>query len=177
MPPFDAVCNAMATMSAGGFSPHPSSIAGYGLPACEWTIAVFMLLAGGNLALHWRVLTGRPLAHARDPEFRVYVGAAVLLGVLYFVYRRFRLHYGQLFSIWVAWYGLQRFLLDGLRFGMGDAVVGPFTWNQLSGLAAGIGGIVMLVWFSRSQSEATPENDARWHVVREEMTQTAPETD
>lgn len=105
------------------------------------------------------------------------IGAAILLGVLYFVYRRFRLHYGQLFSIWVAWYGLQRFLLDGLRFGMGDAVVGPFTWNQLSGLAAGIGGIVMLVWFSRSQPEANPENDARWQVAPEEMTQTAPETD
>jgi trk system potassium uptake protein TrkH len=79
MPPFDAVCNAMATMSAGGFSPNASSIAGYGLPACEWTIAVFMLLAGGNLALHWRAITGRPFAHARDPEFRVFAGAAVLI--------------------------------------------------------------------------------------------------
>jgi hypothetical protein len=75
--------------------------------------------------------------------------------------------------MWVAWYGLQRFLLDGLRFGMGDAVVGPFTWNQLSGLAAGVGGIVMFFWFSRSQLAATPENDSRWQVEREDQAQEA----
>ena len=78
MPPFDAVCNAMATMSAGGFSPHPASIAGYDLPACEWTIASFMFLAGANFALQWRTLAGRPLAFTRDPEFRVYAAAAAM---------------------------------------------------------------------------------------------------
>jgi prolipoprotein diacylglyceryltransferase len=87
------------------------------------------------------------------------IGAAILLWFLFFAYRRWRLHYGQLFFIWVAWYGFQRFLLDGLRFGMGDAVVGDFTWNQLSGFAAGIGGVVMIWWLDRSQKFATPEND------------------
>ncbi len=77
------------------------------------------------------------------------IGAAVLLWVLFYVYRHWRLHYGQLFFIWVAWYGFQRFLLDGLRFGMGDAVVGGFTWNQLSGFAAGLGGVVMIWWLDR----------------------------
>ncbi len=87
------------------------------------------------------------------------IGAAVLLWVLFYVYRHWRLHYGQLFFIWVAWYGFQRFLLDGLRYGMGDAVVGGFTWNQLSGFAAGLGGVVMIWWLDRSQEFATPEND------------------
>jgi prolipoprotein diacylglyceryltransferase len=73
------------------------------------------------------------------------VGAAVLLGVLYLLTRRFALRTGQLFFIWVAWYGLQRFALDGLRFGSGDATIGPFTWNQVSGLVAGVAG-VLLVW-------------------------------
>jgi len=73
------------------------------------------------------------------------IGAAILLGVLYLVRRRFRLHYGQLFFVWVAWYGLQRFVLDFMRFGMGDAEIGSFTWNQISGLGAGIAGLV-LVW-------------------------------
>lgn len=76
MPAFDAVCNAMATLSAGGFSPNGGSIAGYGLPACEWVIASFMFLAGANFALQWRALTGRPLAFARDAEFRVYAAVA-----------------------------------------------------------------------------------------------------
>ena len=87
------------------------------------------------------------------------LGAAVLLGVLYFIYRRFRLHYGQLFFIWVAWYGFQRFLLDFLRFGMGDAEIGPFTWNQISGLAAGIGGLVLFWYMGRNQPEVSPEQD------------------
>lgn len=74
------------------------------------------------------------------------LGAAVLLGVLYLVSRRFTLPPGVLFFLWVSWYGFQRFALDALRFGNGDATVGPFTWNQVSGLVAGVGGAVMLWW-------------------------------
>lgn len=78
MPWFDAVCNSMATTSTGGFSPNPSSIAGYANPACEWVIALFMFLCGANFALYWRMLSGRPLAFARDTEFRVYATIAAL---------------------------------------------------------------------------------------------------
>ncbi len=95
------------------------------------------------------------------------IGAAILLGVLYIAYRRFRLHYGQLFFLWVTWYGFQRFLLDSLRYGSGDATVGQFTWNQVSGLAAGVAGLVLITWAGRAQPEATPDADARF-VVREE---------
>lgn len=87
------------------------------------------------------------------------LGAAVLLGALYFVYQRFQLHYGQLFFFWVAWYGFQRFLLDFLRFGMGDAEIGVLTWNQVSGLAAGIGGLALLWYMSRRQPEVSPGED------------------
>ena len=65
------------------------------------------------------------------------IGAAILIGVLFLIYRRFKLHYGQLFWIWAAWYGVQRFVLDSLRVGSGDAQVGSMTWNQVSGFAAG----------------------------------------
>jgi phosphatidylglycerol---prolipoprotein diacylglyceryl transferase len=77
------------------------------------------------------------------------LGAAVLLGVLYLVSRRFALPSGRLFFLWVAWYGLQRFVLDSLRFGLGDATVGPFTWNQVSGLVAGVAGIFLMWWVGR----------------------------
>jgi phosphatidylglycerol:prolipoprotein diacylglycerol transferase len=88
------------------------------------------------------------------------IGAGVLLGVLYLLSRRFpRLHYGQLFSVWVVWYGLQRFLLDSLRFGMGDAALGTFTWNQVSGLAGALGGIVLFLWLGRSQPVVSDEAD------------------
>lgn len=89
------------------------------------------------------------------------VGAAVLLGVLYLIQRRSRLRYGQLFSIWVIWYGFQRFLLDGLRVGMGDAelIDGVITWNQVSGLAGGVFGIFLFWYLGRRQPEVTPEGD------------------
>lgn len=87
------------------------------------------------------------------------IGAAILLGFLYLVYRRYRLRYGQLFSIWVIWYGLQRFALDYLRIGMGDAEIGPFTWNQVSGLAAGMGGIALFWYLGRRQPPVSRDED------------------
>ena len=92
------------------------------------------------------------------------LGAAVLLGVLVWLYRsaRVRLRYGQLFAIWAVWYGLQRFLIDFTRLALeegGDRTLGPLTWSQWSALAAGIGGLALLAWVSKRNLPATPEND------------------
>ncbi len=87
------------------------------------------------------------------------IGAAILLGVLFLAVRRVRWRYGQLFSFWVVWYGLQRFVLDSLRYGSGDATIGPLTWNQLSGLAAAVGGAVLFWWLGRTQPEVSEEHD------------------
>ncbi len=83
------------------------------------------------------------------------IGAAILLWVLHVLQRRLRLHYGQLFASWIVWYGLQRFVLDFLRFGNGDATLGSLTWNQVSGLAAAVGGAVLFWWFGRSNPEVS----------------------
>jgi phosphatidylglycerol:prolipoprotein diacylglycerol transferase len=77
------------------------------------------------------------------------LGAAVLLGVLFWIKSRFRFSPGQMLWIWVTWYGLQRFLLDFMRFGNGDATIGSLTWNQVSGLMAAISGVVLFWWFGR----------------------------
>ena len=82
MPLFDAVCNAMATLAAGGFSPHPTSIAGYANPAVDWIVIVFMFLAGANFALQWRVLRGHRRAFLHDEEFRAYTGVVIVASVL-----------------------------------------------------------------------------------------------
>lgn len=86
MPWFDAVCHAMTTLAAGGFSPHPQSIMGYDSAAVEWIVCCFMFLAGANFALQYRALFGRPGALFRDDEFRFYAGiaagAAAVLAVL-----------------------------------------------------------------------------------------------
>ena len=73
MPAFDAVCNSLSTVSAGGFSPNPSSIGGYSSSLIEWTVMAFMLLAGANYAFQFQVVRGRPLTLLRSEEFRLYI--------------------------------------------------------------------------------------------------------
>ena len=87
------------------------------------------------------------------------LGAILFFFVLYQIERRVTLRYGQLFSIWIVWYGLQRFVLDFLRFGNGDATLGSFTWNQISGLAGSLLGVALLVWYGRTQEISSREND------------------
>jgi prolipoprotein diacylglyceryltransferase len=85
------------------------------------------------------------------------LGAALLFAVLLllrqvWVNRR----PGQLFAFWVGWYGLQRFLIDSVRYGSGDATVGPFTWNQVSGLVAAVGAAVLIWWLGRRPRRMDP---------------------
>ena len=69
---FNAVCHAFTTLSAGGFSPNARSIEPFGAWA-QWTIVVFMIIAGTNFALWYRGLF-RGLVHfRRDEELRVYL--------------------------------------------------------------------------------------------------------
>jgi len=86
---YDAVVHSFTTMSAGGFSPHAGSIAGYANPAAEWIFVVFMVLSGTSFTLQYRAFTGRPLAFLHDREFMTYfvvmlvftlLAAALLVG-------------------------------------------------------------------------------------------------
>ncbi|MEK7251735.1 MAG: prolipoprotein diacylglyceryl transferase family protein [Actinomycetota bacterium] len=78
------------------------------------------------------------------------VGAAILLGLLYLVARRWKkIRYTALIFMWAAWYGFQRFVIDFTRnteFSSADATLGPFTWNQWTGLTAGILGVLAVLW-------------------------------
>jgi trk system potassium uptake protein len=81
---YDSVSHAFTTLAAGGFSPHPLSLAGYQNPAAEWVIILFMALAGANFALQFRALARRDCRLLTgDEELRAYagviVGATVLL--------------------------------------------------------------------------------------------------
>jgi trk system potassium uptake protein TrkH len=80
-PFFEAVCNALSTIPAGGFSPNPQSYATY--PALsQWMSTLFMFLAGASFVLQYRVYIERdPSAVRRDPEFRVYGLLTVVAGL------------------------------------------------------------------------------------------------
>ena len=83
LPFYDALVNSLATAGTGGFSVLNSSIAGYGSPAVEWVIAVFMFLFGINFNLYFFLLLGRVRDIWKSEEFRAYlvitVGATLVI--------------------------------------------------------------------------------------------------
>lgn len=78
MPLFESVCHAMATLAAGGFSPHPQSLAGYDSAAFDWIVTVFMFMAGANFMLQYRAVRGGRVTLAQDEEFRAYTGVVLV---------------------------------------------------------------------------------------------------
>lgn len=85
---YGAVAHAFTTLPTGGFSTEGRSIEVFGA-ATQWVIVVFMVAAGANFALTYRMFVRRqPRAFLRDAEFRVYVaalaiGSLLLAAVLY----------------------------------------------------------------------------------------------
>ena len=86
------LCHALTTLPTGGFSTRNTSVGEFGSPAVEWIVIVFMLLAGINFVLHYRLLTGRGRQVWRDAELRYFLAvvavAIVVLTVAPYISRR-----------------------------------------------------------------------------------------
>jgi trk system potassium uptake protein TrkH len=78
---FDAVGHAFTTLAIGGFSTQSESVAAFG-PLAQWTIVVFIVLAGVNfLRLYMLFVQRRVRTVSRDEEFQLYL-TLLLLGSL-----------------------------------------------------------------------------------------------
>ena len=73
IPLYDALVNAFGTAGTGGFSVLNSSIAGYGNPAAEWVIAIFMMIFGINFNLYYFLLIRRWRDVVKSEELRVFL--------------------------------------------------------------------------------------------------------
>jgi trk system potassium uptake protein TrkH len=89
MSPFDAVCHTFSTLGTGGFSTRTASIAAFNSTTVEAIIIVFMLLAGMNFTLHYRLwIERRPKRFFTDIELRFYLlivvvaSGAILLSLI-----------------------------------------------------------------------------------------------
>jgi len=82
MSAFDAANHAFATMATGGFSTQGASIGAYNSAAIEYVVTLFMVIAGVNFALHFKLLHGRVGAVFRDSELRLFLGILSLSTVL-----------------------------------------------------------------------------------------------
>ncbi|MDD3374168.1 MAG: TrkH family potassium uptake protein [Candidatus Omnitrophica bacterium] len=68
---FDSLCHTFGTMATGGFSTKTASVAAFN-PFIQWTIIVFMFLAGTNFILHYQAIKGNLKTFFRSEEFRWY---------------------------------------------------------------------------------------------------------
>lgn len=79
MGPFDAVTYAATTISTGGFSNHRGSFGHFDSTVVEWAGIGGMALGGLNLALLFRVASGRSVrTFWRSYELRAYLGVLVV---------------------------------------------------------------------------------------------------
>ena len=78
---FDAVIHSFSTIATGGFSSRNNSIAAYQSPFIDWVCVVFMLLAGFNFTLVYRLCRGRLKEVAVNSEARAY-GIIILVSVI-----------------------------------------------------------------------------------------------
>lgn len=80
---YNAVAHALTTMPTGGFSPEARSVEAFS-PIIQWSVMLFMIIAGTNFALFWYASNGKPERLFENTEFRSYVNAFVITGVTLF---------------------------------------------------------------------------------------------
>ncbi len=82
MPVFDAFCNSLSTLSAGGFSPHPQSTMGYNSITANWIMTTFMFLAGTSFILQYRAITKKnPILFFKSEEFKTYAAIVFIISI------------------------------------------------------------------------------------------------
>lgn len=83
MPLFDAICNSLSTLAAGGFSPKAGSTFDYHSSIITWIMTIFMFIAGSNFILWIRVFNQKkPSLFLKNEEFRLYLNLTIIFGAL-----------------------------------------------------------------------------------------------
>lgn len=77
---YDALAHAFTTMPTGGFSTYNASIAAFNNPWAEIVIIFFMLFAGINFVLYFRLIRGDFKIY-KNPELRFYL-AVIAVGIM-----------------------------------------------------------------------------------------------
>ena len=82
---FDAVCHAFSTLASGEFSTKNTSAAGFS-PLIQYMMIFFMLPAGINFLLIYRLLKGQFSALKNNDEFKAYMFGILFSCVLIFLF-------------------------------------------------------------------------------------------
>ncbi len=92
---YDALCHTFGTMATGGFSTKNASIAAFNNPTIDYIIIFFMIIAGANFALHYRVLTGNYRELFRNEELKYFL-LVIIFATAFITYDILRLNYVNL---------------------------------------------------------------------------------
>lgn len=79
---FDAVNHSFATLATGGFSTKNSSFLSFNNSYYEWVVSIFMIMAGMNFALHYKLLLGNFKVIKSDSEFKFYISVILIFTML-----------------------------------------------------------------------------------------------
>lgn len=71
---YDAVTITFSTMAAAGFCVKNSSIGAFGSAYVDVVVTIFMLIAGANFALYYKLCTRKVKQVWKDGELRAYIG-------------------------------------------------------------------------------------------------------
>ncbi len=75
---FDSLAHTFATLATGGFSTKNASVGHYNSPYIQWTITLFMFVAGVNFSLHYKALRGSPASYGKSVEFKWYLAICLI---------------------------------------------------------------------------------------------------
>ncbi len=70
---FDALCHSFGTLATGGFSTKNASVAAYSSATVDYIIIIFMIIAGTNFSLHYKLFTGKFSDFFKNSEFRFFI--------------------------------------------------------------------------------------------------------
>ncbi|MDB4349504.1 TrkH family potassium uptake protein [Omnitrophica bacterium] len=79
---FDALCHSFGTMATGGFSTKSASIGSYNSAYIEWVVIIFMLFAGMNFVIHYRILFSRKFDLLRSNRELHFYAAVILIAIV-----------------------------------------------------------------------------------------------
>jgi trk system potassium uptake protein len=99
MTSFDAINHAMTTLSTGGFSTKNNSIAAFEQPIIQYTLILFMFIAGTNFTLVYLGLKGKLTKVWNSSEFRFYMLFVSIIAIFIslFVFFETNLNYEESF--------------------------------------------------------------------------------
>ena len=79
---FDASTHTFGTLATGGFSPRAASVGAFHSPYIHIVITIFMVLAGMNFNLYYKLISGKVKEFFKDTEMKVYLSIFVLSTLL-----------------------------------------------------------------------------------------------